>query len=495
MNNRESVAISESEIDVAPPGLACCFDTHSVGSCPRLNAVAAARLGGSRRARSRRGGIYIAVLGVALIVAVIGMASLQVSRIETRATVTANEIATARLMAQSAVEYALGQLDQAGSSWRTTFTHDVEVPPDDSWIALGDGEFKFVLLDRSDEDDNGVIDEDETDGVLADDSNDLVTIRGIGRSGGATSVTTITYAPAGEGLSCLEAVLHSVGQMNIDGATVDGTGFLSATGDVNGLSAATISLAVETSGTNSGGVFHEPVTTGAPVREIPDSAAVFYYFHYYLANGTWINYSDIPGGVIDRVVLTGRKPEASGNNPYGTGTTNSWGIYVIDCQGNDIVIQNSRIEGTLVLLNAGSGSTIAGRMHWEPAADNFPAMLVQGNLQMDWDWYFELDEAILDTNFNPTGSPFEEFEEFEDSDTNDSYPGVIKGLVYIAGNLNVTNNPSVEGVIVVGGQCAISEDLTLTYRDIFLNSPPPGFADGSQMRIVPGTWQRAANQE
>jgi hypothetical protein len=405
---------------------------------------------------------------VALIVGVIGLASLQISRIETRAGVTTNDMAHAQLMAQSAIEYALGRLELDGSNWRTTFAHGDEVPLN-TWIDLGNGQLKFILLDE------------DTD--LADDDTDLVTIRGIGRAGGATSVAEITYAPAGTGFSCLEAVLHAAGQLTIDGATIQASGFLSSTTGVNGANGAVIHPNVETAGTVQGGTFNGTTTTGAIPREMPDSTAVF---DYYLVNGTVINFNDIAGGtgVIDRVVLT------KGNNPFGSGTTNSQGIYIIDCLGNDITIQNSRLEATLVLLNAGSGSSVDGSIHWEPAAANFPALMVAGNMTFSWEGDALLSEVVLGVNFNPPTAPYEAN---SDSDTGDTYSGVIKGLIYVSGSLGVDYINILDGAIVVGGSCDITASLNLTFRDIFLNNPPPGFADGTQMRIVPGTWTRAAN--
>lgn len=411
--------------------------------------------------------MYVAVLGVALIVAVIGLASLQISRIETRAAVTANEIATARQMAQSGIELALAQLDAAGSTWRTDFTHGEEVPPS-SWITLSGDKFKFILLDD--------------DGDLADDDTDLVTIRAIGRSGGATSVTTVTYAPAGTGFSCLEASLHSDGTLGLGSVTVTTDQQVSSNGNVNG-AASTVDGDAWAVGTINGLVTGTKYPNQTPPRDLPDPVAVF---DYYLANGTAIDYSDIASGtgVIDGVVLT------RGNNPYGAGTTNSQGIYVIDCGGNDVVIKNSRLEATLVLLNAGGGSRVEGTVHWEPAAANYPSMLVQGNMLFDWNGIMPLDESALGVNFNPAGSPFQG--SGEDSDTADTYNGVIEGLTYISGSLSTTSLCVADGVIVVGGTCDVQSNLNLTYRDVFLNYPPPGFADGTQMRLVPGSWTRSA---
>jgi len=68
--------------------------------------------------------------------------------------------------------------------------------------------------------------------------------------------------------------------------------------------------------------------------------------------------------------------------------------------------------------------------------------------------------------------------------------------VYVYGNLNVTKNPKIEGVVVVDGTFTSSADPgpNLTYRDTFLNNPPPGFEGSTPtMKISPGTWEQVVD--
>src|SRR5258708_3097472 len=85
-------------------------------------------------APARRGGIYVAVLGAAMVVSLIGMASLASVRAQ-RLTVRANiDTAKARLYAESGVELAM-QWIAADANWRQNRTSGV-------WVAsqtLGDG--------------------------------------------------------------------------------------------------------------------------------------------------------------------------------------------------------------------------------------------------------------------------------------------------------------------------------------------------------------------
>jgi len=421
------------------------------------------RLLGSRPRRD--GSVYVAVLGVAMILGVIGLASMQIARIELRAGVAGDEMARARLMAQSGVEFALGRLD-LDPNWRTTYSHGVE-EPSDSWISLGTtGMFRFELRD--------------SDGDLADDLTDPVTVRGIGKVGSATSVATVLIEPTGQGLTCLEVSLQSDGNLVLASEiTLTTNQIVSSNGNIDA-SAAEASIAGNAeAGGNIMGIVSGSITPNiSPPRQMPDNATVF---EYYLANGTIIDINTLPDYKIDKVVLS------SAYNPFGA--TNAQGIYVIDCQGNPITIKDSRLAATLVLLNPGSGSVMEKDIHWEPAVANFPALLVQGDFIMDWHGEHQLREGDLNVNLNPPGAPYRGE---TDSDTNDNYPGVIQGLTYISGNLLITRQSTLDGVVVVGGDVAIAADVDLTYRSTFFDNPPPGFGAGSVMRIVPGTWKRDA---
>ena len=55
-------------------------------------------------------------------------------------------------------------------------------------------------------------------------------------------------------------------------------------------------------------------------------------------------------------------------------------IYVIDCGGQSIMVQNMRLAGTLVLLNTGSNSAIQGSVNMAPSVANYPTLLVSGSL-------------------------------------------------------------------------------------------------------------------
>jgi len=81
-----------------------------------------------------------------------------------------------------------------------------------------------------------------------------------------------------------------------------------------------------------------------------------------------------------------------------------------------------------------------------------------------------------------------------DADTTDTYPGVIRGLVYASGSIPVTAAGSVEGVIVAAGSVTNSAALTITHDANLINAPPAGFEKVNRpMLPVAGTWKQIVN--
>ncbi len=412
----------------------------------------------TRRGRQpdRRGSLYVPVLGVAMIVASIGMSAMVVARLNLRSVSGRQDRREARLLADAAVELGVTMLGNE-SDWRTTRAHDVPYPSAGA-LAIGGGTLNWKLIDG--------------DGDLADDDRDSVRLVGAGKVGQAVYTKSVILEPSGIGLTCLEVALHSGGDNNIySGFNCDQ--IISANDDVNawGPTANTdVEVVDQFNGSISG-----TLTTGITPRQMPGDSV----FAYYLSNGTWIDYSDIPGGTMQKVVLS------PGNNPFGA--TNPQGIYVIDCQNHWIRIKLVRLVGTLVILNPSSGSDLDNDQHWEPAVPNFPVLMVDGDIDFNWHGEHALRESFSGVNYNPPHTPYQDQ---SDADQTDEYPGLIKGLVYVTGNLNIYHECVHEGVLVAGGNTSTSGAVTLTYDGTFLTHPPPGFGSGSVMAISRRSWRR-----
>jgi hypothetical protein len=192
--------------------------------------------------------------------------------------------------------------------------------------------------------------------------------------------------------------------------------------------------------------------------------------------------------VMDRVVLS------PGSNPYGTGA-NAQGIYVIDCAGKTVTIGPCRIVGTLVLLNPGSNTTLAGPISLEQVVPGYPVLMVNGALAVNFDKSVALSESTYGVNFNPTGSPYPYVGGTTDATTAGAYPSLINGVVYTAGDLTLSGNPAVTGNVISAGKIAVqATSLSLTYSNLAYTSPPPGFSSNVPAVVAqPGTWKRVTN--
>jgi hypothetical protein len=159
--------------------------------------------------------------------------------------------------------------------------------------------------------------------------------------------------------------------------------------------------------------------------------------------------------------------------------SNPNGIFWIDCGGGKLLIERSRILGTLVVLNPGPGSAIAnGPIHMSPAVPGYPVLMVNGNFAIRSTPRF-LNEAESGVNFNPSGMPYEFNNPLAGSTdasptgNNDSYPSEVQGLVAISGNLTLENTPRLRGQVIVGG--TVTGTYNLNYQPYSMINPPPKF--------------------
>ncbi len=419
----------------------------------------------ARPHKLRRGSVYIAVLGVAMIVSIVSLSAMQITRLQRKSALAADGMAEARLMAQSAIESALAQIT-VNPAWRTSFASGTQYPTD--WVSLGgSGNFKFVLTDP--------------DGSLGDDVNDAVTLQGIGRSGEAVHVATVMLEPTGDSLGCLEVSLCI--NRNLEpksGGDMETHQIISSNGNIEVTSNSTLIGNIEAVGNIVGSIDGSSISGISP-REMPHE----HVFDYYLNNGTWIDVGDLPGSLNKNPIISKRlmSPDI---NPFGV--TNPAGIYVIDCQGQNLQIKFCRIVGTIVLLNPGPSTALLGSVVLEPAVPNFPSLLVQGDiliLTRDVD----LSESKIGVNLNPVGTPYQDV---EDADQNDVYASVIRGLVYVSGTLKLppdSLHSRFRGTVVCE-EIFVASRVTFKYDSVFFNYPPPGFAQGPEWRVMPASWQR-----
>jgi hypothetical protein len=187
--------------------------------------------------------------------------------------------------------------------------------------------------------------------------------------------------------------------------------------------------------------------------------------------------------LMDRVVLS------PSSNPYGA--TNAQGIYVLDCNNQQVMIGPCRIVGTLLVKNYNT-LTIQGPIEWEPAVAGYPALLTDKDVSIGFDKSVALSEATYGVNFNPAGTPYPYSGGTANANATDAFPSVINGLVYAGGKINFSTNPSIKGcVIAVSDVNVAATALTLSFDSSAYVNPPPGFTSNlPTVTATPGSWQR-----
>lgn len=299
---------------------------------------------------------------------------------------------------------------------------------------------------------------------------DPVIVTSAGRAGASLSTLQVTLGPINRSpLSCLNADLASGGTINFNQATVQGSGrVISANGSMlssltgNNIQAnleATLTITV----TGHSG-------TAWPLRPAKTFPAA-HLFELYTAIASPINYNLIPGSSGNRNI--GRTLISPLHNPFGP--THPLGIYVINAGGGSLTIGNTRIVGTLIVLNA-STVHLTGTLNWEPARADLPALVVAGDIQWRTDTG-NLRENIGSVNYNPPGVPFPYSRSNANSNTNttDEYMTFVNGLVYCTRTMLLTDFVRMHSAYA-GGNISISGTVVLARDDDRnLTTPPPGF--------------------
>jgi hypothetical protein len=191
-------------------------------------------------------------------------------------------------------------------------------------------------------------------------------------------------------------------------------------------------------------------------------------------------YETTTGRFINRKVLS-----PSVNTIYAGAPINAQGLYWIDCQGARLIIERSRIQATLLVLNPGPNSCVAeGPINWAPAMPGYPALLVNATDPTTANFSLRatnrpLSEAKNEINYNPGGAPYDFANALctpTDTAANDIYPSEICGLIVVRNDLTFQNTPLIRGQVIVGDDIAASSGaIEVQYVSEPLLNPPPGF--------------------
>jgi hypothetical protein len=402
------------------------------------------------------GSVYLYVLASSLLVTVLGLGALATVRVQMRAMRLAREGAEARAAALAAIELGRLQIKQ-NPNWRTMY-------PNGTWLdsqTLGAAQFTLQGIDP-------------VDGVLSDSAYEPVLLTGIGTRGLARHKVQVTLTAVVKPLTalstCLAAsdqiVLNASRQITVFGASLTTNTVLRNSGMIDGN--------VEAQSANPLGVTGTPTIPGT-VRPMPDPGV----FADYLRRATAVPYAS----TLQDFVLT-----PGGNS---LGPTDPNGLYVIDTSGGNITIKNCRIYGTLIIRAANHTVTIGDAAFLQNYRSDFPVLLVEGNLVLaSKSAAGPLSEAVCNTNFNPTGAPYNGV---TDTDILDLYPNEIRGLVHVKGSLTLQETARLVGVVICEGTIYGQGADTIVYDPSLSVNPPMGYTYVEGMQVSSGTWEQVVD--
>ena len=184
---------------------------------------------------------------------------------------------------------------------------------------------------------------------------------------------------------------------------------------------------------------------------------------------------------MDQILLSPQQ------NPFGT--TNDRGIYLIDMKGSKLIVKNSRIHGTLVIVDPASTTALGdgAALAMSAAEAGLPTLIV-----LDQQIYINpsehgLVEDAVQVNFNPAGAAYPSVG--SDDDMTDTFPSSIQGMIYSEDHLRIYNL-TIHGAIIAHGDVDIHDAFSMTYDSRFYRNPPPGFSGPEEIRLLLGSARR-----
>ena len=395
----------------------------------------------------RRATAYVLVLASALIVVAVGVAAVAVSRAHLAATSAQADMHSARAAAIGGIEYGLVNAD-GSLSWRTFRSASPEI------ASFRSGN-TFVSTTVS----------DPVDATLNDDWSDPIQLTATATLRNANQIISARFSPVFRNITGLNAAIAVSDDIILSAAELDATGTVASGGSISNTGQSQYAPRWSAKGIITGTGYNGTLVTDASSPELPSADTITYL----KSIGTRITYAST-GGILDNVVLS------ESTNPYGA--TNPNGVYYIECGRSHFYLRNSRIRGTLLILEPGVTCRLEGSVLIEPLLANLPALVVDGPMTFAGSTA-DLSESLRNTNFNPTGAPYLGT---TDNDKSDLYPSILAGVVWINGNLTVyASGTACEGALLVSGNLTVYD--TLVVRAKLPDAPIPGFGVVSRWSI------------
>ena len=226
------------------------------------------------KSRRRSGGIYIAVLGTALVVSLLGMSAMIGQRLQNRMVSTSGDVRQAQLNANTAIELGLLAM-KSDTNWRTTYSNGNVFAN----RATNAGTCTLTVRNIPD-----------PGTPLSTNADDPIILLGVGNSGEAVQRAKVTIDPRKDPLSCLRYAVATGGAITLQSDTLRTGGVISAN-TVSATSSQVYGKVEATSATGSTYNSGTTTVTAAKRPTMPDWTSVF---SYYRTNGTQIDINSLP---------------------------------------------------------------------------------------------------------------------------------------------------------------------------------------------------------
>ncbi|GEM_PF-1378724 len=412
--------------------------------------------------RRRAGSAYLFALSTSLLVVVAGVTAVRLSGItvKTQRVFADGDRATREATAAMEAVTQMIASDPSGIYWREAEAFDSTVA---GYTGVNNALVSLQIVDP-------------VDNEINFDPTDVIQVNVTATVGEVRRVRSFQLQPLLTLAKCLDYTLVSQAVLEKSGKQLYLTGTQTT---INASDILTPALIDEPFASASTGIDYRTLAlTGTAVT---DPAQLFLptfdslLAAYRAAGGTEVT--------LSANTLLSKQVFSPASNPLGP--VNPRGIYIIDAGGRTLSFSDCRIVGTLVIHNhAPSTNLLFDRsMFAEPATAGLPTLVMQGDIDMTLE-KIDLSELAQNINFNPAGAAYLGQ---SDSDTSDIYPSMIRGLIYVDGDLNVIKNCTIQGQLFVTGEINVLEDLILRKDRIETTTPPPGFAFPSAMQLVAGS--------
>ena len=237
------------------------------------------RYSGGRR---RQGSIYLAALGSSLIIACLGLASLQSARVQRRLNLGSNDLTNARILAKAGIEFGQRQT-QSSSSWRSSVAASSTTTQ-----SVNGGNFTVSLTDPS-------------DGVLGNSNLDPVLVTSTGTYGSARTKLSALLEPQKQIFPSCRAALFANRNIEITDGKIASNHWALCGNQMNvfGSGVSNIDLNCFAVGGFSGSGFSQrKVSNSVWPIESPNlnPTASDFVAKYYLDNGVLLQAIDLPTG-------------------------------------------------------------------------------------------------------------------------------------------------------------------------------------------------------